>query len=154
MEAWSDAEECLHALRADGHRLVALTDDNRDNTRRLLERTGLWKWFERIHSADTTRACRPCRTMYEHLFRTMFAGPYEYCLVSAHGWDILGAETLGMYSVYVNRLEQQWQFPEPPAGFVVSSLNDVPAVISQAFGKPADAQENAQEGTAKGYGEA
>jgi 2-haloacid dehalogenase len=151
---WSDAGECLHALRVDGHRLVAVTDDSRDSTRLLLERTGLWKWFERILSAEAARACRPCHRMYEHLFRTVLAGPYECCLVSAHGWDVLGAEALGMHSVYVSRLEQQWPFPGNPSGFVVSSLSEVPEAISRAFGKPAEAQESPAEGSLKGYGEA
>jgi hypothetical protein len=36
--------------------------------------------------------------------------------LAAHGWDVVGASSAGMSSVWVERLERRWPFPtaEPP----------------------------------------
>ncbi len=135
VEPRDGAAECLRALRSDGHRLIALTDDGRDSTRRLLERAGLWKWFERLYSAEISRACKPHHAVYEQIFRTLFAGPYECCMVSALEWDIIGAESVGMNSVYVAGGRVQRPVLDVPASFIVASLYQVPRVISEAYGK-------------------
>jgi 2-haloacid dehalogenase len=142
IEPWDDAGECLRGLRTDGHRIAALTNCDSEEVERLLLRSGLKKELERVYSADIAKACKPHPALYELLFRTMFAAPYECCMVTAHEWDIFGAESLGMNTVYINRLEKQWPFPESPSGFMVSSLREVPRLISKVFGKPAGTQEN------------
>jgi 2-haloalkanoic acid dehalogenase type II len=154
IEPWKDAEECLHNLRADGHRLVALTNFCREDALRLLRQAGLWKWFERLYSADIVRVCKPHHALYEYLFRTLFAGPYDCCMVSAQGSDILSAEALGMNSVYVSRLEGQWPFPDNLPGLVVSSLHEAAKVVSNVFGKPADPDEALAGKGTKWYGQA
>jgi 2-haloacid dehalogenase len=155
IKPWDDASESLHNLRADGHRLVALTNSSRDDALHLLKEAGLWKWFDRIYSADTVRACKPYHALYEHIFRTLFAGPYDCCMISAHGCDILAASSLGMNSVYVNRVEGQWPFPGDPPGLEVSSLKEAAIAVSITFGKPAEADEAGAAGAGvKWYGEA
>jgi 2-haloacid dehalogenase len=138
IEPWDDARDCIHTLQRDGHRLIAMSNNDLEGTERLLLRSGLRKSFDRLYSADITKACKPHHALYELLFRTVFAAPYECCMVSAHGWDILGAGALGMNTVYVNRLEQQWAFPDPPEGFTVANLHEVPELITRTFGKPLD----------------
>lgn len=130
VEPCGDARGCLRTLRKEGHRLVALSNSSYEDTERLLDRAGLLPEFERFYSADMVRACKPHPALYEMVFRTMFVGPYDCCMVSAHGWDILGAQSLGMTSAYVNRYEKVWPFPGAPGGFVVTNLRDVPFAVS------------------------
>lgn len=132
IEPWDDARECLRTLRSDGYRLVALTNSGIDDTERLLERSGLRKEFEGLYSADDAKACKPHHAPYAAVLRTMFVVPLDCCLVTAHEWDILGAQSVGMHTVYVNRLEKQWSFPTSPSS-IVSSLCEVPDAISRQF---------------------
>ncbi len=130
---WPDAPACLRALRARGHRLIALTNGGAGDAEVLLERWGLRKEFGRVFSADMANFCKPHPAPYEMVLTRMLAGPYDCCMVSAHSWDILGAEALGMNTVYVSRLEQQWGFPGSPAGVIVPVLADVPSAIMRQF---------------------
>jgi 2-haloacid dehalogenase len=130
IEPYGDARGCLRALREEGHRTVAVSNAGYEETERLLRRSGLDLELERFYSADMARACKPHPALYDLVFRTMFVGPYDCCLVAAHGWDIMGAQSRGMATVYVNRLERIWPFPNNPEGFVVTNLRDVPFAIA------------------------
>lgn len=126
---WPDAPSCVRALRAREYRLVALTNNGAEETELLLDRWGLRKEFERVFSADMAKCCKPHPAPYEIVLTRMLAGPYDCSMISAHAWDVLGAESMGMNTVYVSRLEKQWIFPGSPAGLIVPSLADVPAAI-------------------------
>jgi 2-haloacid dehalogenase len=130
IEPYGDARGCLRTLREDGHRVVAISNGGYEETEQLLRRSGLGLELERFYSADMARACKPHPALYDLIFRTLFVGPYDCCMVAAHGWDILGAQSRGMATVYVNRLEKFWPFPNSPEGFVVSNLRDVPFAIA------------------------
>jgi 2-haloacid dehalogenase len=130
IEPYGDARGCLRSLREDGHQLVAVSNGSYGDTERLLERSGLGLELHRFYSADMVKACKPHPAVYDLVFRTMFIGPYDCCMVAAHGWDILGGQSRGMATVYVNRLEQAWPVPGSPEGFVVNNLRDVPFAIA------------------------
>ncbi len=130
IEPYGDARGCLRTLRDDGHQLVALSNGGYEDTERLLKRSGLGMELDRFYSADMVKACKPHPALYDLVFRTMFVGPYDCCMVAAHGWDILGAQSRGMLTIYVNRLEKLWPFPQGPEGFVVNNLRDVPFAIA------------------------
>ncbi len=154
IEPFDDAAECLRSLRSDGHRLAVLTNFAYDDAERLLRRSGLKKEFHRIYSADDAKACKPNPSIHQIVFRTMFTAPYDCCVVSAHDWEIMGAEAAGMNGVYVNRIEGLFPFPERPS-LIVPCLRDVPGLISKEFGKPAVADETGFEGERiKRYGRA
>ena len=130
IEPHGDARGCLRTLRDDGHRLVALSNLSYDETERLMLRSGLYGEFERFYSADMARACMPHPALYELVFRTMFVGPYESCMVAAYGWNVLGAHAVGMSTIYIERAEKLWPFPGSPAGFIVSNLRDIPFAVA------------------------
>lgn len=127
---------CLRTLRRDGHRLVALSDCDYDDIELILEQSGLRPEFERVYSTDMVRTCKPHPALFEMVFLTLLAAPYDCCMVSVHGRDILGAQSLGLSSVYISWLEKQWPFPDSPPGFTVSGLRDVPFAIASQIEKP------------------
>lgn len=144
LEARAEAEACLEALATRDCRLVALTNGGPATLAALMERSGLGVRFEALRSADGIGACKPHPAPYRAVLEEAEVAPGEACMVAAHGWDILGADSVGMGTVYIRSLEGRWPLPGEPPGQAVSSLAEVPeAVDALAVSSPdSDADQN------------
>ncbi len=93
--------------------VVALTNGSRESTEKLLARGKLAEYVHEIFSCDDVRRFNPHPAPYE-LVRTRLGGTPT--LVAAHGWDVVGARSAGLKTIWVEREEREWPFPlEPPA---------------------------------------
>lgn len=128
---WPEAEDCLRRLDGAGHRLFALTNSSTESAEELLGKAGLRDFFELALSTDEAGACKPDPRPYRMALDRAGSAPPEACMVAAHGWDILGADAVGMRTVWIERLEKRWPFPgEPPDG-KAADLSAVPGAINK-----------------------
>lgn len=126
LDPWPDAAEAVARLQADGHTVAALTNSPEASTRALLGRAGLP--VEHVVSVDEVRAFKPAAAPYARAVEH-FPG-LTPVLVAAHAWDVLGAASAGLRSVWVSRLEQVWPFPgNGPPDMVSADLAGVPALL-------------------------
>ena len=107
LAAYPEAAEALEL--ADGHAFV-LTNSALNTTEQLLERAGLRDSVRRVLSCDDVRRFKPHRAPYELALRVTGE---DAVLVSAHGWDVVGARAAGLDAVWVDRTERVWPFPGP-----------------------------------------
>lgn len=126
-----DADTCVQRLRSEGHRLIALTNSSVDAAEGLLKKAGVREGFEFIVSADEAGACKPDPRPYRMALERARCKPSEACMVAAHGWDIVGADAVGMRTVWIEHLEKHWTFPGEPPGRVAASLALVPEAVSK-----------------------
>lgn len=125
LPAHADGAPALQLLHAAGVRLVALTNGEADNTRRLLGRAGLDRWIERVISIDEVRRWKPAREVYLHAARVMGVAPGALALVAAHAWDIHGAGRAGLVTGWVSRLERRFSAAMTPPDVVGATLVEV-----------------------------
>jgi 2-haloacid dehalogenase len=59
------------------------------------------------------RAYKPHPAPYRRVLELLELPPERVTLVSAHGWDVLGARAAGLRGVWVDRVEHRWPFPSP-----------------------------------------
>lgn len=106
------AAEACERLTAAGFKLVALTNGGEEHTRALLERAGLMDKFAAVLSADAAGRSKPHADVYA-LARHEIEG--DAWMISAHGWDILGAHQAGLRTAWISRKEKQFLsvFPTP-----------------------------------------
>lgn len=121
---WPDAAECLEMLHR-RHRLVALTNSSVDAAEGLIGKAGLRNFFQDVLSTDDVRACKPDPRPYRMALDRLGCNPSEAWMVAAHGWDILGADAVGMRTVWIDRVEQRWPFPGHPPDLTASDLTQV-----------------------------
>ncbi|WP_051570965.1 HAD family hydrolase [Cryptosporangium arvum] len=126
LPAHADVPVGLAALRAAGHRLVALGNSPLAVVDAQLSGAGLAPLLDAFYSAEQAGALKPSRTPYEFVLRQEEYEPGDAVMVAAHGWDIAGAQAVGMRTVFVSR----------PGRRVLSSWPDPDAVVPDFSGLP------------------
>jgi 2-haloacid dehalogenase len=104
MPAHPDVLEGLKSLKEEGFRLVSLTNsppNPKGNS--PLEQAGLGPLFERQFSIDTVRAYKPASLVYHMVARELNLPPSSCCMVAAHVWDTVGAQSAGFSAALITR---------------------------------------------------
>lgn len=103
MPAHEDVPEGLRLLRDAGFRLMTLTNSPHGQEGSPLERAGLAPFIERQFTVDSVRRFKPAPEVYHLVAETLGVGPAAICMVAAHTWDTLGAQSAGFAAGLVTR---------------------------------------------------
>src|ERR671930_2809548 len=114
LEPFPDAAEAVE-LAANA---AVLTNGGAEDTEKLLRRGAIEM---RVISVEEVRAYKPHPLPYR--FAAEQLGD-RILLVSAHAWDVVGAESAGFDAVWVDRGERTWPFPDGWSGRRASTLPD------------------------------
>ena len=115
LPAHPDAQPALAKLSENGATVVTLTNSSADMTTKLLQSAGLIQYVERTLSVDDAGTWKPCPRPYHHAADALAHPPGEIALVSAHAWDIHGANRAGFVTGWCSRLESTYpSLFEPP----------------------------------------
>ena len=129
------AEECLKTLAKGKVRLAALTNGSRPSAVALLQRSGLADYFEMVISCDDVEKCKPHPAPYRYALDRLKAEPEDCWMVSSHSWDICGAATAGMHTIWVMKRERLWPFMGLLPETAVASLEEVPGEVRRRTGE-------------------
>jgi 2-haloacid dehalogenase len=110
---YPDARPAVERLREWGAVSAVLTNGGAEQTRALLDAAGLAEDVWHVVSVEEVRAYKPHRAPYRRMLELVELPPERVTLVSAHGWDVLGARAAGLRAVWVDRVEHRWPFPSP-----------------------------------------
>jgi 2-haloacid dehalogenase len=103
MPAHKDVPEGLRLLKEAGFRLMTLTNSPPSEGGTPLERAGLSHSIERQFSVDRVRKFKPAPEVYHLVTEILNVPPSTICLVSAHAWDTLGAQSVGFFAGFLAR---------------------------------------------------
>jgi 2-haloacid dehalogenase len=104
MPAHADAAEGLQKLKAAGFRMVTLTNSPPNpKGQSPLEHAGLAKFFERQFSIEIVHAYKPAPLAYHLVAQELDVPPSSCCMVAAHAWDTLGAQSAGFSAALITR---------------------------------------------------
>jgi len=103
MPAHKDVPEGLRLLSEAGFRLMTLTNSPPDKDGSALERAGHADLIERQFSVDSVRRFKPAPEVYHLVSELLDVAPSAICLVAAHTWDTLGAQSVGFSAGLVTR---------------------------------------------------
>jgi 2-haloacid dehalogenase len=135
MPAHSDVVEGLKHLKKLGYRMVTLTNSPPNPIGKSpLEQAGLSEYFERQFSIETTRAYKPAQIVYHMVAQELDVHPSSCCMVAAHVWDTVGAQSAGFSSALITRpgnaLLPTPGLPQP--NFVAEDLIQLAEVLPSA----------------------
>jgi 2-haloacid dehalogenase len=135
MPAHPDVAEGLRLLKEASFRMVPLTNSPPNpNGKSPLEHAGLADFFERQFSIENIRAYKPAQLAYHMVAQDLEVRPSSCCMVAAHVWDTIGAQSAGLSSALITR---PGNAPLPVHGlpqpnFVARDLPDLAAKLNAA----------------------
>ena len=104
MPAHPDVVEGLKLLKKSGYRMVTLTNSPPNpNGKSPLEQAGLGEYFEQQFSIETIRSYKPAQGVYHMVAQKLDVQPASCCMVAAHVWDTIGAQSAGFSAALITR---------------------------------------------------
>ena len=89
-------------------------------------------FFERQFSIETARAYKPAQMAYHMVAQELDVRPSSCCMVAAHVWDTIGAQSAGLSAALITRpgnaLLPVYGLPQP--NFVARDLQDLAAKLN------------------------
>ncbi len=129
LPAYPDVAEALERL-AD-RRLAVLSNGTADGVTSLVEGGGVGGHFDHLLPVDQVGRFKPAPApeAYGLVIRAFAAPPGDLLLVSAHEWDIAGAQAAGLRGALVAREGTPTSFLGHEADLVVGDLGELPAAL-------------------------
>jgi 2-haloacid dehalogenase len=103
MPAHPDVLPGLKQLKEAGFRLVSFTNSPPDPKSSPLKHAGISEWFERSFSVDRVRRFKPAAQGYHLVAEELNVEPSSLCMVAAHVWDTIGAQSVGYSGALITR---------------------------------------------------
>jgi len=134
MPAHRDVLPGLQLLAQAGFRLVTFTNSPYDPKNHRLRHAGIAERFERHFSVDSVRRFKPAAQGYRFVAEELDSEPGSLCMVAAHVWDTIGAQTVGYSGALVTRPgNAPLLVPRLPQPQIIAS--DLPGVATAAIGR-------------------
>ncbi|MGB3209504.1 MAG: haloacid dehalogenase type II [Desulforhopalus sp.] len=103
LPAFSDVKEGLTQLKAAGFRLYAFSNGKADALEMLLDNAAIRDLFLGVVSVDDIKTFKPSPGTYCHFLRQAEATGSSAWLISSNPFDVIGAISAGMKSVWLCR---------------------------------------------------
>ena len=104
---FDDVERGLIQLKSAGYRMFAFSNGSREAVEELLVGAKLREYFLGILSVDDMRTFKPNPAVYSYFLRESGASGGDAWLISGNPFDVIGAVSAGMKSIWVRRSEDQ-----------------------------------------------
>ena len=130
-----DALSSLAALRGKGYRLGMISNTSDDvNVQQLVDRWGLRPPFETIITSAACGIRKPDRRIFELALDHFGVPPEQAAMVGdSLDADILGANRMGLYSIWINRrasVPEEGELAIQPQA-VVTRLDQIPGLLAE-----------------------
>src|SRR5882724_11992149 len=103
MPAHPDVPAGLKQLKEANFRLVTLTNSPPDPQTSPLKHAGIDGWFEKSFSVDRVRRFKPAPQVYHMVAEELDVPTSAICMVAAHVWDTIGAQSVGCSGALITR---------------------------------------------------
>jgi len=134
-------EETLLSLKEQGLRLSVVTDAYRENALPRLEKTGLYRFFDSVITADMTGAHKPDPGVFLYALRELQCSPREVLMVGdSLRRDIAPAKRIGMLTAYARYGDRNFHEERGEvADVTLTDIRDVLRVVEENGEKRNDA---------------
>jgi len=100
---YDETRECLKQLKERGNEIIAFSNGKKDDLISLFEHSGIIDLFDQIISVDEVETFKPSPRVYKLLSQKASGGSKSIWMVSANGFDVIGAAACGLKTVWLKR---------------------------------------------------
>jgi 2-haloacid dehalogenase len=105
LDLYLDARRTLHGLKQ--YKLAILSNGSSDMLNTLVHNTGLDKVLDATISIDSKRTFKPSPEAYSLIESRLGVRPAEVMFVSSNPWDAIGAKSVGLNTVWIERVSSE-----------------------------------------------
>jgi len=120
-----DVKLALASLKAQGYKLVSLTNSSNKGVKAQFENAGLTEFFEARYSIEDIKIYKPDLRAYEWVLEQLNVAAEDAMMVAAHGWDVAGAKAAGLQTTFIARPGKALYPLAQEPDHVVSDLNEL-----------------------------
>ena len=103
LPAFDDVIATLKNIKESGHRLFAFSNGSAAAVSNLLKNAKITHLFDGVVSVESTETFKPNPLVYEHFNKETKSTKLNSWLISSNSFDVIGAVSYGMRSVWVQR---------------------------------------------------
>ena len=122
LAAFPEVATVLSALKARGAKLAILSNGDTDMLDDLVESANLTGIFDALISTRAAGTFKPVPKVYALATEVFSVKPDAITFLSSNRWDIAGAASFGLQTIWVNRAGNPDEYPHFPAGKTVANL--------------------------------
>ena len=131
LPAFPDVKEGLERLKESNCRMCAFSNGKAENVKRVLRNAGIDHYFVDVVSVDDVKSYKPDPEVYYHFLRKTESVASKSWLISSNPFDVIGAVSCGMSSVWLKRTPKAifdpWEF-NPTA--IAESFVDLDTILN------------------------
>ena len=133
LPAYPDVESGLKNLRELDCRMFAFSNGRHDSVVKLLQNAGIDDFFEGVVSVDDIKVYKPSPAVYAYFMRRAGSSASESFLISGNPFDVIGAASAGMGSIWIKRIPDAVFDPwEIQPSVIIESVSDISEVIKSS----------------------
>ncbi|MCY0904784.1 haloacid dehalogenase type II [Arthrobacter sp. H14-L1] len=127
-----DVAAGVGALKAEGYRLITLTNGSTQIAEELFAPVGILDQFEALLSVEQAPAWKPNPAAYSYAAGVCRTSPEQMLLVAVHPWDIHGAARAGLQTAWLNRTGAAYPAYFSAPDLTLTALTDLPGALRSA----------------------
>lgn len=130
LPAFADVKETLMLLKKSNHHLYAFSNGSHKAVSELLKNSGIIDYFDEVISVEEVNMFKPSPLVYQYFNDKTNSNASDSWLISGNSFDVIGAASYGMKTVWVQRSAEividPWEI-QPTA--IISNLRALKAVL-------------------------
>lgn len=131
LPAHEDVKPSLASLKAQGYKLVCLTNSSTKGLSSQLSHADLSQYFDNAMSIEGIKVYKPDLRAYRFALNELQVGPHEAMMVAAHGWDVAGAQAAGLQTAFIARPGKALYPLAPQPDHLVKDLSELVSALKK-----------------------
>ncbi|KIG14056.1 putative FMN hydrolase [Enhygromyxa salina] len=127
----ADVVEGLKALKKQGYTIVSLTNSSPTGVATQFKNAGLTDLFEKSYTVESTKTYKPHPEPYKMVLADLGIDAKDAMMIAAHGWDIAGADNVGLQTAFVTRPGKSLYPLANKPDYIVKDLHELVKVLSE-----------------------
>ena len=129
LDVYPDLKETLLYLKRKKIKTCILSNGTPKLLGLLTKKANVQKLFDSIISIEKVKIYKPSPKVYQLVTKKYKCNPNQVCFLSSNSWDIVGAKSFGFQSVWVNRINKNFDNLDHKPNKIIKNLLQIKKIL-------------------------
>jgi len=129
LDAYPELKETLEYLKKRKIKTCVLSNGTPQLLKLLTNKAGIKNLFHSIISIEKVKIYKPDPKVYQLVTKQYKCKPKEVCFLSSNSWDVVGSRSYGFQSIWVNRLNKNFDNLDFKPKKIINNLLELKKII-------------------------